>query len=207
MYFYQAYLSTSKNRTLHLVLTSEQEIIEGCRQGLKHSQEQLYRQYYSLFLKVCARYARDMMDAEQLLNDGFMKIFSQIHQYKNEGGSFEGWMRRIMINTCLDYLRSKYLKNAQQTRTGHDEAMIGTADTDTNGLSNLAFKDLLRMIQTLPVMTRTVFNLYVFESFTHKQIAEQLSISTGTSHWHLNQARGTLQQKIALVNTVKKPVS
>src|SRR6202008_2872849 len=88
---------------------SEEEIIAGCRQKNRTFQEHLYKMYYSMFLKVCARYAKSMQDAEQLLNDGFLKVFSQVDHFKNTG-SFPGWMQRIMINTCLDYLRSTSLK-------------------------------------------------------------------------------------------------
>ena len=97
---------------------SEQEIIAGCRDQNRTLQEHLYKIYYSMFLKVCARYAKDMMDAEQLLNDGFLKIFNNISKFGN-AGSFEGWMRRIMVNTCLDYLRSKYMK---------EEGAVASAD-------------------------------------------------------------------------------
>ena len=88
---------------------SEEEIIAGCRQKNRALQEHLYKSYYSMFLKVCARYAKSMEDAEQLLNDGFLKVFTQIDKFNNTG-SFGGWMQRIMVNTCLDYLRSTSLK-------------------------------------------------------------------------------------------------
>jgi len=187
-------------------LTDEQHIIEGCKKGQRHIQEQLYRHYYSMFLKICARYAKDMMDAEQLLNDGFMKIFSQIAQYKSEG-SFEGWMKRIIINTCLDYLKSKYLKNARNTKTDSDTLIHTEPDNGHNVYAQLAFRDLIKLIQMLPDMTRTVFNLYVFEDFTHRQIAAQLQISEGTSQWHLHQARNLLQQKVNAIHTIKRSVS
>jgi len=175
-------------------LYSEQEIIEGCRKSDRTFQEHLYKEYYSVFLKVCARYARDMQDAEQLLNDGFLKVFLNISSYKNKG-SFAGWMRRIMVNTCLDHLRSNYLKD---TMIMHVNAMPVSNKTSVNnsGLENIEFKELLELIQSLPVMTRTVFNLFVFEGFNHKEISKQLEISEKTSHWHVHQAREVLQKKL-----------
>lgn len=173
---------------------SEQEIIEGCRKKDRTYQEHLYKTYYSLFLKVCARYAKDMQDAEQLLNDGFLKVFLNISSYKNKG-SFAGWMRRIMVNTCLDHLRSNYLKDSMimhiNTWPPPSKSSVGNS-----GLENIEFKELLSLIQLLPVMTRTVFNLFVFEGYNHKEIAKQLEISEKTSHWHVHQAREILQKKL-----------
>jgi RNA polymerase sigma-70 factor (ECF subfamily) len=174
---------------------SEQEIIAGVRNQNRAFQEQLYKQYYSLFLKICARYAKDMEDAEQLLNDGFLKIFTNMDKFGGTG-SFEGWMRRIMVNTCLDYLRSKYLKDAKKLSMNSMPADTAPISVSADALENLTFKELVLVIQSLPAMTRTVFNLYVFDGFNHGQIAEQLEISEKTSQWHVHKARTLLQKKI-----------
>ena len=174
---------------------AEQEILEGCCRNDRVYQEYLYRKNYSSFLKVCARYARNMEDAEQLVNDGFLKIFNKIKSFGGKG-SFEGWMRRIMVNNCLDYLKSKYLKdtaNTLLTGTLSEDAFYSEA---ANVLSKMAVKDLLSIIQTLPPMSRAVFNLFVFDGYPHKEIAKILAISEGTSQWHVNNARKTLQQKL-----------
>ena len=174
---------------------TEQDIISGCRKNDRAVQEHLYRTHYSAFLKVCARYAKSMQDAEQLLNDGFLKIFTQMEKFSSTG-SFEGWMKRIMVNTCLDYLRSTYLK---EEMTMHVRAMpventeIAVSNT---AIQSIEFRDLVKIIQELPSMTRTVFNLFVFEGYNHKEISEQLDISEGTSHWHVHQARSMLQKKM-----------
>lgn len=173
----------------------EQDIIEGCRRNDRTLQEHLYKKYYSLFLKLCARYARDMHDAEQLVQDGFLKIFNHMNDYSGKG-SFEGWMRRIVVNTCLDYLKSKYLKNAMQLHFPNEIADSGTFSINNNALDKIAMKDLLGIIQTLPPMSRTVFNLFVFEGYSHKEIGKILEMSEGTSQWHVNNARKSLQQKI-----------
>ena len=174
---------------------SEQEIIAGCRDQNRALQEHLYKIYYSMFLKVCARYAKDMMDAEQLLNDGFLKIFNNVSKFGN-AGSFEGWMRRIMVNTCLDYLRSKYMKEEMVMHVNSLPAEETNISVSADALENMEFKELVLVVQSLPTMTRTVFNMYVFDGFNHAQIGEQLKISEKTSQWHVHQARNFLQKKI-----------
>jgi RNA polymerase sigma factor (sigma-70 family) len=177
-----------------MVQYSETEIIKGCQQNLRASQEQLYKHYYSLFLKMCVRYAKNMEDAEQLLNDSFLRIFKNIGNFKNTG-SFEGWMKRIVINTCLDYLKSKQLKDTQKINTNIiiEETNLAVS---TDALRRLEFRDLLTLIQTLPAMSKTVFNLYVFEGYSHKEIGAMLEISENTSSWHLHNARHNLQNKL-----------
>ncbi len=174
---------------------SEQDIIAGCRKKNRAIQEHLYKTYYSMFLKVCARYAKNMQDAEQLLNDGFLKIFTQIDKYGNTG-SFEGWMKRVVVNTCLDYLRSTYLKEEMTMHVNAIQPEETNLSVTNEGMKQIEFRELLSMIQILPSMTRTVFNMFVFEGYNHKEISEQLDISEGTSHWHVHQARNMLQKKI-----------
>ena len=174
---------------------SEEEIIAGCRKKNRALQEHLYKMYYSTFLKVCARYAKSMQDAEQLLNDGFLKVFSQIDFFKNTG-SFAGWMQRIMINTCLDYLRSTSLKEDMIMHVNSIPAEESNISVGNEALESIEFREMVNLIQSLPSMTRTVFNLFVFDGYNHKEISEQLDISEGTSHWHVHQARNMLQKKI-----------
>lgn len=174
---------------------SEKDIIAGCKKNNRVFQEYLYKQYYSLFLKVCCRYARDIQDAEQLMHDGFIKIFNHIHDFENKG-SFEGWMRRIMVNTCLDYLKSKYVKNSMQLYFSQDMSESHKFSIQNNALDKMALKELLGIIQTLPPMSKMVFNLFVFDGYSHKEISHMLEISEGTSQWHVNNARKSLQQKI-----------
>lgn len=174
---------------------SEEEIIAGCRKKDRAIQEHLYKTYYSMFLKVCARYAKSMQDAEQLLNDGFLKVFTQVDQFKNTG-SFGGWMQRIMVNTCLDYLRGSALKEEMKIHVNSIPAEESNISVGNEALENIEFKELVCIIQSLPPMTRTVFNLFVFDGYNHREISEQLDISEGTSHWHVHQARNILQKKI-----------
>ena len=181
---------------------SEHEIIAGCRDQNRAIQEHLYKIYYSLFLKICARYAKDMQDAEQLLNDGFLKIFTNINKFGDQG-SFEGWMKRVMVNTCLDYLRSKYLKQEMVMHVHAIPAEQSNLSISNEVFENLEFKELVRVVQSLPAMTRTVFNLFVFEGYTHAEIAAQFNISEKTSQWHVHQARYLLQKKIKKNDSLK----
>ena len=174
---------------------SEEEIIAGCRKKNRAVQEHVYKVHYSLFLKICARYAKSMEDAEQLLNDGFLKIFTLIDLFNNNG-SFEGWMQRIVVNTCLDYLRGAALKEEMHIHVHSIPAEESDLSVSNEGLERMDFRELVKIIQQLPTMTRTVFNMVVFDGYTHKEIAEILKISDGTSHWHLHQARNVLQKKI-----------
>jgi len=136
-----------------------------------------------------------MMDAEQLLNDGFLKVFTQIELFKSLG-SFAGWMQRIMVNTCLDYLRSTAFKEEMIMHVNAIAIEDTKVSVGNEAVENIEFRELVAIIQSLPAMTRTVFNLFVFDGFNHKEISEQLSISEGTSHWHVHQARNMLQKKI-----------
>lgn len=174
---------------------TENEIIEGCQNNNPYFQELLYKNNYSLFLKICARYSKDMHDAEQLLQDAYLKIFKSIDGFGFKG-SFEGWMKRIVVNNCLDYLKSKqYNENSKLDFVEEiGEHKITTSENDA--VSNMGLKDLISLIQKLPPMSKTVFNLFIFDGYAHKEISEILNISVGTSQWHVNNARKTLQEKI-----------
>lgn len=174
---------------------NEQEIIDGCKKQKQLFQEQLYRKYYGLFLKLCMRYANNIHDAEQLINDGFLKIFASISSYEGKG-SFVGWMRKIIVNTCLDYIKSKQNKDDKNTHYKDAISETNLIQHDSNALQNLSFKELLILIQSLPATSKTVFNLFVFEGYSHKEIGKIMEISEGTSQWHVNNARKILQTKL-----------
>src|SRR5690606_26419723 len=118
-------------------------------------------------------------------------------------GSFEGWMKRILVHVCLDYLKSKQLKESQQVCFPETIPEHLTCSDSLEALKQLEFKELLGMIQELPLMSKTVFNLYVFEGYSHKEIGKMLKINEGTSSWHLYHARNTLQKKLKSINTEK----
>lgn len=128
-----------------------------------------------------------------MLSDAFFKIFTRIETFKKEG-SFEGWMRRIVVNTCLSHVRSA---TSRRSDSVEDFSTLGTQmATSNDAISSLGLREIAALIRQLPPMSRAVFNLYVFEGYSHKEISAELKMSEGTSHWHLSKARQWLQQKI-----------
>jgi len=166
-----------------------EHFIAGCKQGDRKAQEALYKQLSAKMMGVCMRYAASRTDAEDILQMGFVKMFQKITYFKNEG-SFEGWVRRIMVNTAIEL----YRKNVRLLHTIELEGVVDV--DDANALSQLAVKDLMQLVQNLPDGYRVVFNLYAIEGYSHKEIAEQLGISEGGSKSQLSRARSYLQQKI-----------
>jgi RNA polymerase sigma-70 factor, ECF subfamily len=175
-------------------LRDDKEIVRKCLQGDAAAYEALYEQFAPKMLVVCNRYVRVRAEAEDLLQEGFIKIFEQLPNFRGDG-SFEGWIRRIMVNNALDYYR-------HQTTVGIPTYNLEEINDYSHPvsseeiLSQIASHDLLQMVQQLPPAYRMVFNLYVFEGLKHREIAEQLSISEGTSKSNLADARVILQKKV-----------
>ncbi|MGB0403072.1 MAG: RNA polymerase sigma factor [Salibacteraceae bacterium] len=174
------------------------DILKRCINSERKAQFLLYKSCYSTLLSVCLRYEKNREDADFLLNKGFMKILTKIDSYKNDR-PFEAWIRRIMINTIIDEYR----------RTNKENSILQFRDIQGDGLDNrwvdynaadLEFEaeELLNMVQQLPPESRKVFNLYTIEGYAHKEIAEMLGISDGTSKWHVSFARKKLREMIAL---------
>jgi len=164
-----------------------QRLINGCIARDRGSQKELYSLYSGTLFTLCLRYAKSREEAEEILQDGFVRVFLHIHQFKH-AGSFEGWMRRIFINCSLQRFREnerrcRVLPLMEEYQMPADMAM-----------SNRIFeKDLIRVIQSLPPAYRMVFNLYVMEGFKHREIAVLLNISVGTSKSNLFDARNILK--------------
>ncbi|MEO8111717.1 MAG: RNA polymerase sigma factor [Ginsengibacter sp.] len=167
------------------------QLIEGCINGDRQSQNRLYGRLAPNMFAICLRYASSREEAEEILQEGFIKVFEFIHQYKNTG-PFEGWVRKIMVNCSLQKYRNK--------RHMHAVADIDTTKVEQIGneeiLSQLGTKELLKMVQQLSPAYRTVFNLYVFEGMKHREIAAHLNISEGTSKSNLSDARTILQKAV-----------
>ncbi len=182
-------ISMNINRSLqeeHL-----KQIIDGCLKGERQSQNYLYNLFASKMFLVCLRYAKNREEAKEILQEGFIKVFTSIGQYKFLG-SFEGWMRKIMVNCALQ----KYKGKAKLYSVIDIEAApLGHLSCE-NVTSRLDTKEILQHIQKLPPAYRMVFNLYVFEGLKHREIAEQLGISEGTSKSNLSDARTILQKAI-----------
>lgn len=169
----------------------EDELIKGCMKRDRSAQQQLFDLYSSKMYALCYRYVRHAMEAEDILVTAFTKIFERIDQFKGEG-SFEGWMRRVMVNEALTYLRKS---RAMYLETELEQA-DREPDYDQLG-DHLEAEDLMKMIQELPAGYRLVFNMYAIDGYSHKEIAEQLGISENTSKSQLSRARVYLQKMLA----------
>jgi RNA polymerase sigma-70 factor (ECF subfamily) len=174
---------------------NEQLLIRGCIAGERGSQSKLYKLYAPVMLGVCLRYSKDKQEAEEIMQEGFLRVFRYIHKYRGDG-SFEGWIRRIMVNCALLRFKSKS-KLHPVTRINIVQQEISDIE---NTYSYLATKDLLLLVQSLPPVYRIVFNLYVFEGMKHREIATLLDISEGTSKSNLSDAKIWLQKKLVLVD-------
>ncbi len=167
---------------------SLEELIDKCKKGDRKAQEQLYRQYSNILFGICLKYSRNKSEAEDSLHDSFMTIFEKINQYKSKG-SFEGWIKRITINTVLQkYRKEEYLKVVSDNI--EEEVEVET------GYSDIGLQTLLKYIQELPNKYRMTFNLYVLDGYSHKEISSMLGTSPGTSKSNLARARMILKKKI-----------
>lgn len=170
---------------------SEEELIKGCLAGTWAFQQMLYKRYAAKMLTVCMRYTGSKEEAEDVLQEGFILVFEKMSQFKMKG-SFEGWIRRIIVNKAIE----NYRKAAHIYPLMSIEESENVTVSEDDVLGNINAKELLKMVQDLPPMYKMVFNLYVFEGMTHKEIAEELGIAEGTSKSNLSDARNILKRKI-----------
>jgi RNA polymerase sigma factor (sigma-70 family) len=176
------------------LFNQEAQLLKALRKSDPKAQRQLYEKYASRMMGVCMRYVGDSMTAEDILVAGFMRVFDKIEQFKGEG-SFEGWIRRIMVNEALGHLRQrKRLHEETDLTEAHGQADVGLADQD------LEAEELMKLIEKLPIGYRTVFNLYAIEGYSHAEIAQMLGITESTSKSQLHRARAVLQQMLATWN-------
>jgi RNA polymerase sigma factor (sigma-70 family) len=176
---------------------TERELIEGCLKKNSKSQRRLFELYAGKMMTVCRRYACDQTEAEDILQESFIRIFSNIGQYRFEG-SLEGWIRRIVIHTALRILQKKKIRFVEI----NDDADIEQS-TSVDSVAALSAEELLKLISALPDGYRVVFNLYVLEGYDHNEIAEMLDINAATSRSQLSKARKVLQTQIE--NLTKLP--
>ncbi len=174
----------------HIYHAVDTELIEGCKNKDRHAQRFLFEHYSGRMLSLCYRYVKDRMDAEDVMVTAFAKIFDRVGQYKGDG-SFEGWVRRIMVNESLTYLR----KNRNMYLETDIEAAEREPDFDKLD-SAMEAEDLMKLISELPTGYRIVFNLYAIDGFSHQEIATQLGISENTSKSQLSRARALLQRRL-----------
>ena len=173
----------------------EASLIKKASQQNREAQQELFAQFSPKMLGVCRQYVKDMHHAEDLMLQGFLKVFTNLYKFKHEG-SFEGWIRRIMVNTCISYLRKKNLVDVS------DEDFVFN-DAATESLENTSVEDIQKLIDQLPEGYKLVFNLYAIEGYKHSEIAKKLNISEGTSKSQLFKARKWLQQSYIKMNQIE----
>ena len=165
-------------------------LLKECKRGKSESQEKLYRRFAAAMYGLCLQYASNEEDAQDILQEGFIKVFAKLDQVKNPA-ALPGWIRRVMINTALERYRSQVvLQRVDELREEHHE------DAGNEALDKISCEELVGLIQTLTPRYRMVFNLYAIEGYSHQEISEELGISVGTSKSNLSRARAILQEKV-----------
>lgn len=169
--------------------------IRGCSLNRRESQEKIYRAFYSYAMSICSRYANNPDDAIEVLNDGFLKIFKEVHHYKpayaDEASSFRGWLRKIMVYTSIDH----YRKNNKHKAVGElDDTLVHLPAANETAPDKLSYREIMDQIQLLTPGYRTVLNLFIVDGLSHEEIAKELGISIGTSKSNLAKARKQLQK-------------
>lgn len=170
------------------------EVLDGCRKNKPSAQRQLVEQYYVMAKKLCIRYAKNSEEADEMVDDGFLKILGGLHKF-DPTRSFEPWLRQVMVNTAIDHYRKR-------------QHLVVTSDLDTafevhhdaEGLDLLSAEELLSLIQQLPPTYRLIFNMYAIDGYDHNEIAEQLGIISSTSRANLAKARAKLQKWVLQIS-------
>lgn len=184
-----------------LLKNDETELAKRCVNNERQAQNLLFNKYSRKMMSVCFRYSRNIEDAEEVLNEGFRRVFDKINTF-NATGSLEGWIRKVIVNVAI----AKY-KEGSKLYKHVDIDSIQLNDHSSNDVySELNAKELIMQIQKLPPAYQMVFNLYVFEGLKHREIAEQLGISEGTSKSNLSQARAWLKRRIEIISIEKKAI-
>jgi len=173
------------------ILEPSNQLLQDCIAGSRLSQNQLYQLFAPKMFAVCLRYSKKREEAEEILQEGFIQVFKSLKKFRHEG-SFEGWMRKIMVNCALARYRNKIHLSPVVELDYRFHDVSSTPDI----VSEICAKELLALVQTLPAAYRLVFNLHVFEGYKHREIAEALGISEGTSKSNLSDARAFLQKAL-----------
>ena len=183
------------------------ELLAACQRQERVAQRRLYGQFHGFAMGICQRYARDRDQALEAANDGFLKVFRDLHRFDAARhpadvlGSFRGWLKRIMIHTAIDHYRAN---ERHQHHQEIDDTTLTYADPGPTPLDALSYDELLALVQRLPPAYRTVFNLAAIDGFGHEEIAAQLRISVGTSKSNLFKARAHLRAMLAEYSTFEK---
>jgi RNA polymerase sigma factor (sigma-70 family) len=172
-----------------------QELLEGSLANRRKAQEGLFRHFYSFAMTIALRYSRDEMDAADIVSHAFVKVFKSIHSFDSTKGSLHAWIKRIVINEGLDHIKSR-------TRFSEHLELETVPEPGVNNaiIEQMGAEEIMELVKKLPPATHAVFVLYAVEGYNHREIAERLNISEGTSKWHLSEARKTLQQQLQYYN-------
>jgi RNA polymerase sigma-70 factor (ECF subfamily) len=169
------------------------EWIDGCKENDRFCQRKIYEYLYSPMMIVCLRYADDKQEASDILQDAFLKVFDKIGLYNDEG-SFEGWVRRIIVNTSIDAIRKKKKEILSDDTSIYQNTEIEDDDADTSPYEGIDVNDVVEAMQKLSPVYQAVFNMYVMDGMTHQEIADNLNISVGTSKSNLSKARQKIKK-------------
>jgi RNA polymerase sigma factor (sigma-70 family) len=167
----------------------DKNVLEACMTNDRKAQELLYKQFYGPMMVLCMRYTRNEEDAIEVLHNGFLKVFKHLGTYDTSKGSLYTWIKTIVVNSAIDFIRSK-----QKFGTTIELTEVHEISMDNEAIQRMSATELLQLVRRLPNATQTVFNLYVVEGYNHREVGELLGISEGTSKWHLSEARRQLQQ-------------
>jgi RNA polymerase sigma-70 factor (ECF subfamily) len=168
-------------------------LLDGCLANNRKAQEALYRQFYGFAITIALRYSRDEHDAADIMSQAFVKIFKSMHSYDAAKGSLHAWIKRIVVNEGLDHMKAR-------SRFSRDLELETVPEPPVNNtvLQEMGAEEIMNLVKRLPPATHAVFVLYAVEGYNHREIAERLQISEGTSKWHLSEARKSLQKQIPL---------
>jgi RNA polymerase sigma factor (sigma-70 family) len=174
------------------------DLINGCINNDRKAQELLYKHFYGPMASICLRYTRNEHDAVEVLNNGFLKVFKNIQQYDGTKASLYTWIRTIMVNSAIDFIRQR-----DRQKRHMEISIVAEPQIDSEVIQKLNAEELLKLVRKLPPATQAVFNLYVIEGYNHKEIGTVMGISEGTSKWHLSEARKQLQKLLQTLYVVK----
>ena len=182
-------MSVALAYTITSTASELEQLIQGCIRNERGAQEKLYRLFYPRMMAVVRRYIDHDEQAEEVMNNGFLRAFQKVKQY-NFQGSFEGWLRKIIFHAVADYVKQNNNYASKMVFVEKDQCV------EKDHADKLYYDQLMKLVHALPEATRTVFNMYVMDGFTHREIGNLLGISEGTSKWHLSEGRKILKEKI-----------
>ncbi|HTM93526.1 MAG TPA: RNA polymerase sigma factor [Flavisolibacter sp.] len=171
-----------------------QELLDGSLANKRKAQEALFRHFYGFAMSIALRYSRDEMDAADIVSHAFIKIFKSIHSFDSTKGSLHAWIKKIVVNEGLDHIKSR-------TRFSENVELETVPEPQINNsvIEQMGAEEIMEIVKKLPPATHAVFVLYAVEGYNHREIAEKLNISEGTSKWHLSEARKFLQLQLSTI--------